>query len=201
MSCQNKISTKSGTFTFYDELVTRVEAKQKCIEKGEILAPVFTRRDEYKIKNLFKSNDGKKDCHFHTNDTAIYWVGLDFVKNNNTNEFERVFTNGLKWKEHRHSKIYANRSYKNAPCEIAVFWPWFVHVDKPFFISPGCGEIKAYFCFKARRSTSAESLVQDNENVISEIGFPLGILAAAAVLVIGGFIALHLHKRKQKESL
>ena len=201
MSCQNKISTKSGTFTFYDELVTRVEAKQKCIEKGEILAPVFTRRDEYKITSLFKSNDGKKDCHFVTNNTASYWVGLDSIKDNATNEFERVFTNGLRWKEHRHSKIYANQSYNNAPCEIAVFLPWFLPVDKPFFISPGCGEIHAYFCFKARRSTSAESLVQENESVISEIDYPLGILAAAAVLVIGGFVGLRLLKRKQKESL
>ena len=85
--------------------------------------------------------------------------------------------------------------------------PWFLPEEKPFYISPGCdedctcGEKYAYFCFKARRSTSAESLVQDNENVISEIDFPLGILAAAVVLVIGGFVGLRLHKRRQKESL
>ena len=193
MNCQNKISTKSGTFTFYDELVTREEAKKKCIEKGEILAPVFTRRDEYRITNFFKSYDGKKDCIYNK---GIYWVGLDFINNNKTNEFERVFTNGLRWKEHRHSKIYADQSYNNSACQVAAFLPILVPEEKPFFISQGCdgdctcGEKFSYFCFKARRSTSAESLVQENESVISEIGFPLGILAAAAVLLICGFIAL-----------
>merc|ERR1719354_1209825 len=157
--------------------------------------------------NFIKSNDNKKDCFFVTYNTASYWVGLDSVKNNETNEFERVFTNGLRWKKHRHSKIYKEYSYNNTACQTAVFWPIAVPDEKPFLILPGCdgdctcGEKYAYFCFKARRSTSAESLVQGNESVISEIDFPLGILAAAVVLVIGGFIGLRLHKRRQKESL
>ena len=132
---------------------------------------------------------------------------FDFIKNNQTNEFERVFTNGLRWKKHRHGKIYKDYSFNNSACQAAAFLPILVPEEKPFFISQGCdgdctcGENFSYFCFKARRSTSAESIVQDNESVISEIGFPLGILAAAAVLVNGGFIALRLHKRRQKENL
>ena len=205
MLCKDTIATKSGVFTFYDELVTKKEAKLKCKEKGEVLAPVFTQRDKQKIIDLFESNQGIYNCVFRTTSGGVYWVGLDIKFDNNTNKEKKVFSNGAKWKEHRHRKIYKDFRTKYTPCPITFFDPLVVEEVTPFAIDgqhmKWCGKTKhRYFCFKAKTGSSSKLTVEDKEISISELSVPLGILAAAAVLVIGVLAGLHLRKRKQKAS-
>ena len=94
--CENTtITTQSGTFTFYnDKNLSRDGAKAFCKEKGEILAPITTWDDFYKLRNF---TDGCTNL----GGSSFYRVGLDVVDDNN-----RYFTNGEVFDKSVHEPLY-----------------------------------------------------------------------------------------------
>ena len=70
-SC-NQVTTSTGVFTFHDEQVFKGEAKLKCQQKGEILAPVTNQKDMVALRDAFDP----VNCPLHRS-TATYHMGLD----------------------------------------------------------------------------------------------------------------------------
>ena len=130
MSCKRSLATTSGKFPFFDEFVTHCQAEKKCKKRGEVLAPFTNRRDIRRVKDFLESNRGVKDCLIQTYAGASYWTGLEvsFTEDDQ----ERVFTDGTKWKERRHGKIYRDWNKNYTDCAIALYEP---HMeDHPFNI-------------------------------------------------------------------
>ena len=54
--CSNKVTTKTGTFTFHTESVPRSKAELLCAEKGEILAPFTNKEDIDAVTGIMNWN-------------------------------------------------------------------------------------------------------------------------------------------------
>ena len=50
------VTSNYGTFTFFNEYVTKCQVQKKCWQRGEILAPITNSRDAKKITELLDSN-------------------------------------------------------------------------------------------------------------------------------------------------
>ena len=204
MTCRQSVSTKSGKFTFFTEVVTRCQAEKKCKKRGEILAPVTNCKDAKKIQELFESNVGIEGCKFRWQYYTNYWLGLDVNYTENTNEY--TFSNGVKWKKRKHEKIYQNGINNYTECGFALFQPIFR--EAPFKIgpeSPACGwERKySYACFKPTDAT-AEPIVGDAENYKSanipfNTDFSIGLIAGVFAGVMVGVGLLKRKHAKERE--
>ena len=71
MPCSNKVTTASGTFTAYNDLMTHCRAKKFCKEKGQILAPVTNQKDVDALKKMLDHS-----CPMHYG-VYNYHIGLD----------------------------------------------------------------------------------------------------------------------------
>ena len=195
MSCQNSVTTKTGTFTFYEEVVSRCEAELRCMKKGELLAPITNTQDANKIVKLFNNNVGKEHCTFATNVAYSYWIGLNITYNESKQE--KIFSNGIQWNDTKHMKIYTNYLKEYSDCPIAMFQPYFP--PKPFPImgdSESCkvGSWVRYVCLKPNDDKSAESIIQDKDSLKSVVTLPTGLVfavaASALLVVVVGVIAI-----------
>ena len=200
MSCKNSVTTKTGTFTFFHEKSTRCQAEKKCKNRGEILAPVTNKRDAKKLMDLQLSNEGVEGCHFAWHAGFSYWIGLDVTYTKDKQE--KVFSNGVKWRERKHGKIYRDSNNEYTDCAIAVFYP--PMRKKPFAIgaeSDSCDmrSLKYYACLKpANASATAESVVQ--EDFVDEHLTPGAVSAVGAVAVfifaVGAIVGARVQKKK-----
>ena len=203
MSCINSVTTKTGTFTFYNEFVTKCEAELKCLKKGELLAPITKKRDANRIMKLFKSNTGKENCVFGTNSASSYWLGLDITFNKDKQE--KVFSNGVRWNDKKHSKIYTDYLTEYTDCPVALFEPF--AVEEPFPLvweTRYCNysQTNKYVCFKPSNiKATAECVTQEKENVENGIFLPIGVVAAAILIfAIGAFGAGVLYQKSKVEN-
>ena len=204
MSCSNSVTTETGTFTFYDEVLTLCEAKVKCAEKGEILGQVTNKQDANEIMKLFKSNAGKENCEVVTYFGVSYWVGLNVTFTEAKQE--KVFFNGEVWNEKIHSKIYTDYNKKYTNCPMALFQPFYP--PDPFCIvleSPECNikKMQKYFCLKPKVDKSAESITQDKDSlkhVLTELTGSVFAVTASVVLmiVVGVFAFVRLHIKNKR---
>ena len=160
--CKTSMTTKTGVFTVYDEWISRCEAELKCIKKGQILAPIANRRDANKLLKLFKTNDAT--CKFSIHYYYPYWIGLDITYTEKKQE--KVFSNGEKWNENKHGKIYKNWMKNYTDCPTATFDPSY-YDNFPFSIMYGSADCKFtnkyfYICLKPRSKIST-----NNERVLA----------------------------------
>ena len=93
-----QVTTKSGTFTFHDQLVRRCKAKKICESKGEILAPVENKEDSHALFEVTM-----QECGMFL-DVPEFHTGLDITLCGNKEE--RVFTDGVKWNQTIHGSLY-----------------------------------------------------------------------------------------------
>ena len=203
MTCKRSFTTKTGKFTFFHEESTRCHAEKKCRNRGEILAPITNRRDAKKFKELLMSNNKVDGCPIKRHSTIDYWIGLDVTYT----EYERkkVFSNGVAWKERKHSKIYQDYNNQYTDCAIAHYHP----VLEKFAIgyeSLSCKwqTLKHYVCLKpANTNATAESIVQDEDSFDDEyLALTSGVMFAMAAVVvfvfaIGTVVGAHIQKRKE----
>ena len=208
MVCLNSVSTRSGKFTFFDEFVSKCQAEKKCKKRGEILAPITNRRDKKKILNLFMSINDGEDCMFTWHAGADYWLGLDetFTENGQP----KMFTNGVKWNQRKHSRIYLNGAKNYTDCGIALFNPIFRDEPESFQIGPesadcNWGRKSFYACFKPAGDSTAESIVQENienEMVLSTGSvFAVGLIAGVFAGVMAGVGLLRRKHAKERTEL
>ena len=203
MSCSNfSVKTKTGTFTAYTEKVSKCEAEKRCKKRGEILAPIANRRDAKKILKLFKSNTDE-NCPVSLHGVGSFWLGLDVTYTEN--EQERVFSNGVKWDEKKHSKIYHNYLDGYTECAKAIFSPY-MHDEEngPFEIldeSEDCVLNKLrYLCLKPAADTSAEPIVQKREYEASSVLLPAVFFVAVSVFLAFGYVGVHKIIELKKEN-
>ena len=208
MTCRRTLTTKSGTFTFFNEKVSKCLAEKKCKKRGEILAPIATSRDAKKIMNLFESNVPIENCTFATNFFPNgYWIGLDVSYTEN--DQQKTFSNGIRWKERKHGRIYHDflkedlKEYSD--CAIALLDPFFTKT--PYMIhveSTDCSwESKNFYvCLKPADNAIAESVVQrvDFDNEAFNLPSTAAIILACAVgAVAGAFIQKRRHAKEKAE--
>ena len=197
-TCSESLKTKSGTFTFYDEILTKCEAELKCMKMGQILAPVTNKRDAKKIIKFLKNNidDTCSISPFNS-----YWIGLDTTFNGT--EQEKVFSNGIKWNDRKHSKIY-NKIYKpvnvKLNCPVAYVVPM---IDEDPFVyddeSKKCNirMKRKYFCLKPAGEATAESINQDSTK--NDVTLPSGFQAASVFMFVAVVIvAVRLHSKNRR---
>ena len=205
MACKRSVTTKTGTFTFFPEWVTKCQAEKKCWKRGEILAPISNRRDAKKIMNLFESNIGKEGCLIATNAGANYWIGLDVSYTQN--DQQKIFSNGMKWKPHKHGKIYSNHNDEYTNCAISLFDP--IITDDPFILTTEGSKCdwtmqNFYACLKPASNATAESVVQDNESyengTIELPSVAVFAIGAIAGVFAGVFIGFRLQNRKHEKA-
>ena len=193
MTCSKSVKTSTGTFSFYEEELSLCEAKLKCIEMGQILAPIAYKSDADKIVELFNTNYEKDIyCTFNTYNGASYWIGLD-VAYNGTKQ-ERVFTNGIKWNEKTHGEIYTDYlkgSY--AKCTAVMFQPTFT--QSPFFIEADyCESVAGFVCLKSKNKKSAAFIIQEKNSLKNVFILPAG--AALVVLMTVSIFVLQSQKKR-----
>ena len=164
MTCLNSVTTSTGKFTLYYDRVSRCQAKKRCKESGQILAPIKNKSDLDAIINLQKNNDYSESCVWGNAYWGKYHVGLD-VKNVGGTLF-REFTDGTKWDECEMGDLYlVNQPHK---CPRALYENL---KGAELSIAPENYECNSktalaqYICLKPAENTSvtsAEHLVQGN---------------------------------------
>ena len=208
MSCINSVTTNTGTFTFHKESLTRCEAENRCLKRGEILAPVTNKEDADALVKLFESNVGKQDCTFATPYGWSYWLGLDITYSGNRQD--KVFSNGVSWNDKVHGKIYNDYlKKKHTGCPMVVFQTWFpLGAFNIVTESSSCRvrKIARYVCFKPKDNNSAEHITADEGGLKNELTLPTGVVfavAATAVLMVAvavfAFVRLHNKNKRLAE--
>ena len=202
MTCKRSFKTKSGTFTLYNEKVELCEAKLRCTQRGEILAPFSNKKDANKILKLFKSNIGVENCKFHTNVAVTYFVGLDIKFTEGRKEM--VFSDGVKWNDTLHSEYFKDYIAKPSNCPVAVLQP--IMQNDPFATSTQSRDCKyrrksKYICLKPRRNKAAKSITGPNVSTGSEL--PSVFFVAFLTFFVGLLAGMKIKNRKcidKKES-
>ena len=217
MTCENTVRTKSGVFTFHAASVTKCEAENRCLKMGQILAPVTNRKDANKLLKLFAKNNST--CQYSQSPVFAwrqYWLGLDVTQTRAKQE--KVFSNGEKWVERKHGKIYKDLVAEytddgytdDGYCPEVTFEP--SDENYPFAITNGlCGSKKSgYICLKphgkelacseksvASGKASAEAVVQKNDGVFVPFG---SAVFAVSMLALCVCVAVRRQQRLKKEN-
>ena len=199
--CHHSVTTKSGTFTAHTELVTKCQAEKMCKKRGGMLAPITTKRDAHRILKLFKTNSKDVSCGVTSEDLAHYWVGLDvtYTKDEDT----KIFSNGVKWVERKHGKIYHNTLESHTDCADAVFLPF--ASDNNYRIVTPMGSCQVdnrlkYLCFKPAEKSSAEKITQRVEFEEDGVFVPSSVaLVAVMVCVVFAFAGVKTFRSMKRE--
>ena len=162
VNCVKKVTTSSGTFTFFDEEVQKCEARKKCEEKGQILAPILNAEDATALQAVCDETA----CEFH-NHFRPYHIGLDILTSKCGNKPEKVFTNGVRFDEAVHGKIYREIKAPFQFCRHAVFNG---HLDigtTPLTIAISrrkCADKYRYICLKPVDEGASPLLSENSGN-------------------------------------
>ena len=131
-------------------------------------------------------------------------TGLDVIFTEK--EQEKVFLNGVKQKNSRHNKIYADRNKNYTDFPIAILHPYF-HDNEPYIITAECetGEevnrLK-YLCLKPAAYALAEPINQNIENETSEMFLPpIFFLAVSVFFVCNYIVVIKFMKLKEENKL
>ena len=76
-SCNTTVTTPTGIFTYYKDEVTYCEAKERCAEKGEVLAPLTNYEDVDALRGV--ADFQNPNCPFH-HGAYDYYIGLDISR-------------------------------------------------------------------------------------------------------------------------
>ena len=78
-SCNTTVTTPTGVFTYHKDEVTYCEAKERCAEKGEVLAPLTNYDDVDALRGV--ADYENPNCPFHHGANGHgaydYHIGLD----------------------------------------------------------------------------------------------------------------------------
>ena len=173
MHCSNKVTTSSGTFTAYNDKMSRCEAKKFCQNKGHILAPITNQEDkDAVIKMLYPG------CPQHRGPMYHYHIGLDVSYCGKSQD--RVFTNGVKYNDKIHGRFYTDTSSPDDKCPMA----YLVSRVKSVVIGvePYCNPQKIkVLCLD---QSTASPLVQDNTD------FSVPLISTNVFVGVGGLFVV-----------
>ena len=202
MSCSYSFTTPTGTFTIYNENLSKCQAEQKCKKMGQILAPITNKRDAKRLRRHFdKNHEAGPECPISSGYPDEYHIGLEI-----TDTDQKVFSNGVKWNDKKHSKLYDDLRKDdylevNENCTIALYFPFFE--DKPLLYrheSKDCDPMRAkYICLKPADKASAKSLVhEDNSNLYGNAAVSNVTLFAAFMALCCAFFAVGYKRQNEK---
>jgi len=155
-NCPTAITTKSGTFTFYEQNLLSCQAEQFCQNKGHILAPITNREDRRAIEKI-----GGQNCGIFRESVQGYHVGLEIKACGN--KLTKVFSNGVKYDETLHDKLYDFYPTKEFDCFTALYPPGF-GADEKIVIVAKYNNCKGV----ARRFICLDPAKPDNNSTVTE---------------------------------
>ena len=208
MSCSYSFTTPTGTFNIYNEKLSKCQAEQKCKKMGQILAPITNKRDARRLKkHFYKNYEVGPECPISSEHIDEYHIGLELT---DTDEggLEKVFSNGVKWNDKKHSKLYDDNRKKGhllsevkENCTIALYCPFFEDKQLLFrHMSKDCNPMRAkYICLEPADKASAKSLVQeDNSNMYGNMAVSNVTLFAAFMALCCAFFAVGYKRQNEK---
>ena len=207
-SCATEVTTPTGKFTFYGEIVSVCEAKKVCAEKGEILAPITNRADFEALLRVTQTGN-HPSCPFH-HGFFLYSIGLDVTPCGKGKQ-DRVFTNGVVWNNTVHGQLYSDymNSWKS-PCvmaQLATINP------KPALVTFGrlCNPTyQRFICLKEAApsnvissgscgSPNSQALSSDAVNYKGNFVGSLFVACLSLAAVFFAFVAIKYHKMHLSE--
>ena len=198
--CTTQVTTSTGVFTFHDELVLKGEARRKCKEKGELLAPVTNYEDSQALLKAFDPDN----CAFHRY-YGFYHIGLDLYSYKN--ELVKVFPNEVVWNDTIHGPLYYDHTeeyYKfwgeYSKCPMALLSIKVNKGKKPLIIQTGntiCDYKRRYVCLKpASNCGSASASVKESNAASGQVSLvALGGMIGFSVAFLIGLIMYRFKKR------
>ena len=167
MSCSHSVTTKTGTFTVYTELVSKCEAEKRCRKRGEMLAPVTNFRDSAKLLELFATHE---TCDISNDVLISYWLDLEISYAKDMSSSKKTFSNGVKWRAKKHNQIYDDYNKKHTDNAFAILTPFhhYMYGEKAYGISSlssdACRKFR-YVCLKPAEKASAEPIERRDDEV------------------------------------
>ena len=186
-NCGNNVTTQRGTYTFYNERITKLEAAKLCKKHGGILAPLNT-QEEFEAVHKF-AWECERWCGWNA-----YHVGLYVYKNET-----RFYTDCAEWDWEKHGKFYKTYVGFTQDCWIEAYRP----KDKiqKVLTNDDCSYAWRLrtICFNAKDVTpaKAEAVVQSNGKFAS-----FNALTLLFAVVAFGTVVVSLKKfRKYKSEI
>ena len=201
MTCLNSVTTSTGKFTLYADRVTRCQAKKRCKEKGQILAPIKNKSDLNAIKKLQKNNDSAKCVYSFNYQLRMYHIGLDVKNVGGT--LLREFTDGTKWDDCEMKDLYME--FNDHGCPHAIY----MNIDgAELSIEPLNDEcnsktaLASYICLEPagkKEVASSTNLVQESSGGFS-LTSAIGGTAFMAVCVFAtiGWVRMKIRRCEEK---
>ena len=191
MACRKEVTTSSGTFILYDEVVGRAEAERICKSEGTILAPITNEAD----KNALYKLTGPEECQI--NYVAMYWLGLEITPS--CKNKMKYFANGERWNDELHSHLYSDETLPNTALAAAQFVP--VFGEKALRIVSAtnenyCGEYHTKFiCLRPKnKPTRARGLVKRENGSVGAL--PNAAYLLNVVLVVYIVVMMRYYRKK-----
>lgn len=174
MPCSNKVTTSSGTFTAYNNEMTRCEAKKFCQKKGHILAPITSQVDKDAVLKMLDQNCPQHKGNFY------YHTGLDLTYCGKKQE--RIFTNGVKYDEGTHGTLYTGGYKHDSKCPLAYMASI---LDRSLLIAakPNCYPQNLRVVCLDQSTAVASPVVQEKPGYYK-------VSSAQALVAVGGFCAV-----------
>ena len=191
MSCKSQVTTKSGTFTFHDQLLSYCKAKKFCASEGEILAPITNKENLEALKKVTRQSCFKGK-------TMRWNTGLDIEVCNGV-EVKKVFTNGVNWNEKLHGPLYEETYYAHLTnMRNAIFRGPTVADKVDIMGDMSCrGRVETFICLKPASESNPEKLVKGSGvhsfNSLALLAFVVPTVA----FFCAAFVATKLYKQLQ----
>ena len=185
-SCSTTVTTPTGKFTYHDETVSYCEAKEKCAEKGEILAPLTNFDDVDALRSV--ADRYNKSCQFHYG-SHDYHIGLDVSWCGGKQH--KMFTNNVVWNETLHGDLYIWRPLSRTKGQsLARFFA----PSRKLFVVSNLASTARYICLKPS-STAAESLVKKDDFGYNDVLCGGGALMVA---LVGFLLVMRIRKQNNE---
>ena len=181
VNCVKQVTTPSGVFTFFEEEVLKCDARKRCAEKGQILAPILSTEDAQALLRATVESS----CEFHSH-LDPYHIGLDILKTKCGKKEEKIFTNGVVFDEAIHGKVYRELDRHWLDCRHAGFYGLGNPPENPLVITTyDCDEKLRYICLKPADKTAAplvsESPVSSSFAYLNYTSVPIVLIAIAII--------------------
>ena len=201
MTCLNSVTTSTGKFTLHTDGSTRCQAKKKCKEMGQILAPIKNENDLRAIRNLQKNNELSDRCAYGNAIFSIYHIGLDVKNVGGT--LLKEFTDGTKWDDCEMGNLYMEvNPYKCPTALYSNLEGAELTIEKENFECDSNAALARYICLEP--AGKKENSVASSDNLVQQSsgGFNLtSAIGGAAFVAVFVFAAVGWRKVKSLEKI
>ena len=188
-NCGNTVTTASGTYTFYNEEITKDESAKLCKKHGGIIAPL-NNQEEFDAVHKFAYKCQPWCSH------SVYHTGLYLVRNET-----RFYSDCTEWDWEKHDKLY-DSYIEEGPCWDIGYMPY--NKIQEIFANEYCVDrVHRTICFNTHDKNIDEEIRSEQEELRltnHAEGFDrlttLSVFIALATLTVGLAVALVRSRKK-----